>query len=211
MNKNDWRQKILTARRSLPVPLLRSLNTAIYHHVRRILAVRRFQRIGLYYPIQGEVDTLDLIAQLWCWHRQCYLPILPPPRGRNRLRLQYALFTTDSIMQNDRFGIPEPTVLPRHRLRARDLDCVLVPLVAIDSRGVRLGMGGGYYDHSFAFRHQPSHGSKPQLIGLAYGFQCLAQLPCDPWDITLDAVVTEQGLQQARPTPTTTINYPADS
>ncbi len=196
MSKKDWRRKILTTRHSLPDLQRQSLNSAIYHHLWRILATRRYQRIGLYYPIQGEVDTLPIISQLWQWHRNCYLPILPRDRGLNRLRLQYALYTEDSNVQHDRYGIPEPVVLPRHRLRARDLDCVLVPLVAFDQQGLRLGMGGGYYDTSFAFRRQQTQHTKPHLLGLAYGFQYIQQLPRDPWDIALDVVITEQGLQR---------------
>jgi len=188
---------MLATRRSLSAIKRKSLNTAIYHHLWRFLATRRFQCIGLYYPIQGEVDTLSLITQLWYWRRQCYLPILPAASDHNHLRLQYALYDPASTLQNDHFGIPEPVVLPRHRRRPQDLDCVLVPLVAFDLHGVRLGMGGGYYDTSFAFRRQQL-ANKPHLIGLAYGFQFIQLLPRDPWDITLDEVVTEQGLQQSR-------------
>ena len=108
------------------------------------------------------------------------------------------MYAADSTLQRDYFGIPEPIVRPRYQLRARDLDCVLLPLVAFDAQGFRLGMGGGYYDSSFAFLGQPPQRSKPRLIGLAYGFQYIQQLPRDPWDITLDGVVTEQGLQRPR-------------
>jgi len=71
---------------------------------------------------------------------------------------------------------------------------VLVPLVAFDDAGNRLGMGAGYYDRSFAFRRAAP--SPPLLVGVGYEFQRVPALAAQPWDVPLDAVLTERGLQR---------------
>jgi 5-formyltetrahydrofolate cyclo-ligase len=71
----------------------------------------------------------------------------------------------------------------------------LAPLVAFDRNGTRLGMGGGYYDRAFAFLRAPADGGRrPVLLGLGYEFQKVAELIRQPWDVPLDAAVTESAL-----------------
>jgi 5-formyltetrahydrofolate cyclo-ligase len=94
-------------------------------------------------------------------------------------------------MQYNRFGIAEPQ--GTEVLAARWLDVVFLPLVGFDRRGVRLGMGGGFYDRAFAFRQLRSVWHAPRLIGLAYAFQEVANIRAAAHDVLLDAVVTEEG------------------
>ncbi len=68
---------------------------------------------------------------------------------------------------------------------------MLVPLTVFDSDCNRLGMGGGYYDSSFAFR-QTAQATAPTLIGVAHEFQRVDKLQPESWDVRLDVVVTEQ-------------------
>lgn len=97
------------------------------------------------------------------------------------------------------FGIAEPSD-PR-RLDPRWLQLVLVPLVAVDSRGARLGMGGGFYDRALAFRRLRERWRGPRLVGVAHSCQRLDHLPSLPHDIHLDALLTEQGLLPFRKDP----------
>ena len=98
-------------------------------------------------------------------------------------------------MYKNRYGIPEPAHPNKARnFPLRSLDLVLMPLVGFDTQGNRLGMGGGYYDRSFAFLHRHSHWRKPHLMGTAYEFQRLSKLDAQPWDVPLDAIVTEANL-----------------
>ena len=66
---------------------------------------------------------------------------------------------------------------------------MVVPLVAFDARGQRLGMGGGWYDRSFAFRR--AHAAPPYLAGAAFSLQRVEAIAAEPWDVPLDAVCTE--------------------
>ena len=94
----------------------------------------------------------------------------------------------------NRFGIPEPDVAPEARCRPRDLDLVLMPLVAFDASGNRLGMGGGFYDRTFSYLRNRTFWKKPMLLGVAYEFQRLETIASHPWDIPLQGIATEKRL-----------------
>jgi 5-formyltetrahydrofolate cyclo-ligase len=94
----------------------------------------------------------------------------------------------------NRLGIHEPE--GSSTIGARWLDVVFLPLVGFDAHGVRLGMGGGYYDRAFAFRLWRKVWHAPRLIGLAYSFQQVERLTAAPHDVRLDAVVTEERIVQ---------------
>ena len=94
----------------------------------------------------------------------------------------------------NRYGIPEPRVSARELMKAEDLDLVLLPLVAFDKRGNRLGRGVGFYDKTLAFLHRRRHLRKPHLLGLAHDFQRLSAVPTDDWDVPLDGVVTDRAV-----------------
>jgi 5-formyltetrahydrofolate cyclo-ligase len=78
-------------------------------------------------------------------------------------------------------------------VHSRVLDVILMPLVAFDGQGNRLGMGAGYYDRTLAFLRHRRHWRKPRIIGLAYEFQRMPALPAEPWDVPLDGIITEAG------------------
>jgi 5-formyltetrahydrofolate cyclo-ligase len=94
--------------------------------------------------------------------------------------------------RSNRLGISEPE--GSRIIGARWLDVVFLPLVGFDSRGVRLGTGGGFYDRAFAFRHWRKVWHTPQLIGLAYSFQQVEHITSAAHDVLMDAVVTEKGV-----------------
>jgi len=105
-------------------------------------------------------------------------------------RLRFAPWRAGDAVAPNRFGIPEPVVGPGALLEPQALDLVVVPLVGFDARCHRLGMGGGWYDRSFAFRHgQPA---PPLLVGAGFAFQQVeGDLPREAWDVQLDAVCTD--------------------
>jgi 5-formyltetrahydrofolate cyclo-ligase len=88
-----------------------------------------------------------------------------------------------------RFGIPEPAPgAPQGDCPAPDL--IILPGLAFDRTGTRLGAGGGYYDRLLA---RPSYADIPRL-GLAYAFQLVETLPREAWDLPVHAVCSEQGI-----------------
>ena len=149
---------------------------------------KRSQRVATYLPNDGEMDLRPLIRRAWSLGKHCYLPVL------NRHRLWFLPYQPDTPLVKNRFGIPEPDLSPRRRWPLQTLDLVLAPLVAFDDHGNRLGMGGGYYDQTFAYLASRSHWRRPVIVGIAYQFQRVTALPSHPWDVPLHGVATEQGL-----------------
>ena len=151
------------------------------------------RRIAVYLPNDGEIDPVPLMTRIWRMNKICYLPIL------SRLthdRLWFAPFKPDTPLTQNRFGIFEPLTPARNRISAQELDLILMPLVAFDTQGNRLGMGGGFYDKSLAFLRTRRVWRKPHLIGLAHDFQRVDKLTASAWDVPLQAVATDGGIYQ---------------
>jgi 5-formyltetrahydrofolate cyclo-ligase len=93
----------------------------------------------------------------------------------------------------NKFRLPEPDVDEAEMLAPDELDLVLAPLVVFDSERNRIGMGGGFYDRSFAFRKRPEI-LQPMLIGVAHELQKVERIVPQEWDVRLDMIVTDQAV-----------------
>ncbi len=151
------------------------------------------QHIAIYLPNDGEMDLTPLLQRALSMGKKCYLPVLSPLFHN---RLWFAPYHPGSHLSLNRFGIPEPDCNHAHMRPVWSLDLVLMPLVAFDLQGNRLGMGGGFYDRTLAYLNKRSHWRKPRLLGTAYSFQQVSQLPCESWDVPLHGVVTEHELRR---------------
>lgn len=141
--------------------------------------VKAATKIGSYNATPLECPTQALHAASWQQQQQIFIPQIDAPG-------QWAELTAQSVLQKTALGIFEPIHTPT--LPTDDLDIILVPLLGIDQQGYRLGYGGGFYDRVLAKSLK-----KPYLIGLGFQQQCTDSLPHDPWDIPLDAFLSEQG------------------
>ena len=182
------RQRLRALRRSLSRQERRHRADALCRQLFNQPLFGNSRRLAVYLPCDGEVDTATIVARAWALGKQVYLPVLVPYLHN---RLWFARYSPDTLLVSNRFGIAEPAVVHRQRVQPHALDLVLTPLVGFDARGNRLGMGGGFYDRSFAFLLRRKTWRKPRLLGLAYDFQQLPQVPAQPWDVPLTAVVTD--------------------
>ncbi len=148
-------------------------------------ALRTDVRVAGYWANDGELGLHPLLLG-----RPPFRYHLPVLESAKRLRF-VAWRSGDPLVQN-RYGIPEPAA--GERLPGESLDLVLVPLLAFDRRGHRLGTGGGYYDRSFAFLAGVARPARPLLVGIGYALQEVESLAAAEWDIDLDAVATEDGV-----------------
>ncbi len=142
--------------------------------------------IAFYHAVRGEADPYSLMSKDKKSQQKFYLPVLSNDENQG---LVFAAIDQNTQYKNNEFMIPEPLVEPSDFTSPKELDIVIMPLLGFDLNGNRLGMGGGYYDRCFAFKK--SNPKKPVLIGFAYDFQQVDVLSAEPWDIGLDAIVTE--------------------
>ena len=165
----------------------------------RLLRQTQFQhakRIAGYFGSKGELVPMPLLEQAALLNKKCYLPVLHPFRHG---QLWFCRWKPGDRLVVNHFGIPEPQFSADKHIAARNIDLAIVPLLGFDSECHRIGMGGGYYDRSFAFTRRLKHISKPFLLGFAYEVQRVDKLHSQPWDITLDAIVTERNLFCKKP------------
>ncbi|MGI2028484.1 5-formyltetrahydrofolate cyclo-ligase [Endozoicomonas acroporae] len=141
------------------------------------------QHIAIYTASDGEINPDVLRDFLWNSGKQCYLPVI----GSNN-NLLFIEYLPDTHLVLNRFGIPEPSLQEVEPISPEKLDVVLVPLTGFDEAGRRLGMGGGFYDRTFAFTRTAK---KPILIGLAHECQKVESIPVEHWDIDMSGVATD--------------------
>jgi 5-formyltetrahydrofolate cyclo-ligase len=149
----------------------------------------RGRTIGLYVANDGELDPEPLLRRLLQSRKRVALPVVGA-RGEMR----FYRYRRDTPMVENRFGIPEPAAAAP-LVSPLSVDLLLLPLVAFDASGNRLGMGAGFYDR-YLGRLPP--GLRPRLIGLAHEAQRSPEpLPAAPWDVPLDGVLTDAGWHPA--------------
>ncbi|KOO57490.1 5-formyltetrahydrofolate cyclo-ligase [Rheinheimera sp. KL1] len=171
----------------------KSLSTAQQHQasldlVQQLLPrpeVQQAQHIALYLTNDGELDTTPLIQALWQRGKTLYLPLLHPVVPGY---LVFQLYTPNTSLKPNQFGIGEPELNCSLLCPVEQLDLIFTPLVAFDLQGQRLGMGGGFYDRTLS--QLDSTATKPQLIGLAHDCQQVESVPVEAWDIPLPAICT---------------------
>lgn len=159
---------------------------------RTLPALQHARCIAAYMPHRGEMSCEPIID--WALGRGVTV-LLPVVVGRH---MRFAPFRPGEALAPNRWGILEPEGRPGRRVSARRPNVVLMPLVAFDASGNRLGQGGGYYDRAFAFRNTAKSWRRPLLVGLAYDFQQVGQLDAKPTDVPVDAVITERQVHEFR-------------
>ncbi len=189
-SRSDIRRLMRERRRKLPPREQQRRSMALNRHLARLSLFLRSRHIAFYLPNDGEVDLRPLIAQACAMGKRCYLPVLSPIYHN---RLWFAPYAPGEHLLLNRFAIPEPAHNWSAMRPVWTLDLLLTPLVAFDEQGNRLGMGGGYYDRTLAYLGRRKHWNKPRLLGTAYEFQKVESLPCEPWDIPLEGIVTDEG------------------
>jgi len=191
--KVKLRKELRAARRSL-APADHDLRSRLAAaSIVRLAAFKSGARIALYLPFDRETDTAALVVAARRRGIRVFVPVVSDLRHR---RLRFCPLTGRT--RRGTFGISIPQGAP-HRLartvEPRWFDLIVVPLVGVDPRGRRLGMGGGFYDRALAFRRHRRHWKGPRLVGFGFDRQRAACVFADPWDVRLDALATESGYE----------------
>jgi len=187
-NRDALRQQMIQQRLQLTPQQQQQSALAIRDQLLQLPEFVSSQQLAAYWSVRGEIETAATLQHAEADGKTLYLPTLTDDK-----RLRFAPYQQNSPMQKNRFRIPEPAVTENQLIDANTLDLVLVPLLAFDAQGNRLGMGGGFYDRTFEFKQKRAaepH-KKPLLIGFAHHFQQVEMLAAEPWDVALDLIVTD--------------------
>ena len=125
--------------------------------------------------------------------------LLPVVSALDKLRLGFAPLNPETDLKLDRYGIPTPKSSPGSVLTVQQIDLVLLPLVAFDRHGSRLGMGAGHYDATVGYLRSRYCWRRPRLIGVGYSFQEVESVPLDAWDLVMHGVVTDKEFIEIKP------------
>jgi 5-formyltetrahydrofolate cyclo-ligase len=185
--RQHLRRLMRSRRRALSPRQQREASRKLLANLSRLPAFRRARHIALYLPNDGEIDPTPVIELCWKLGKQTYLPVLHPIRHN---RLWFVPYGRNTLMRRNIYRILEPSLMGVPRRPAQALDLVLLPLVAFDATGARMGMGGGYYDRTFSFKQRKGP-QGPKLIGLAHDIQRVESLAVASWDIPLAGIVTD--------------------
>ncbi len=188
--KRMVRTRIMTLRDALDPSYRRTASAAIVHRLSTMPSFATAQCVLLTLPFASEWDTRPLLETARVDGK---LIALPRVNGESRMLELHRVDNLDDDIVAGYRGIPEPaTHTPRVDLKS--IDWVLVPGLAFDRRGGRLGYGGGYYDRMLG---QLTPGT-PRIAG-AYAMQIIDSVPAAPHDLAVDAIATDTELLTIRP------------
>ena len=189
--RDALRREMRAQRRALSLSVRKNAARSIARILSRRFIFKPGRRIAAYLPHRGEVDLASAIAIARSRGCEIYLPYVT---SADAGLMRFVRFETRGRLRRNRFGILEPDHRPDDRISVHSLDVVLLPLVAVDRRGWRIGSGAGFYDRALHHLRADRRWRRPKLIGIAYEFQLVPRIEPQPWDIPLDAVVTERGV-----------------
>ncbi len=179
-SKDALRRRLRQERSQLEAEVKRKWDDQLFQHLQGLSVYQQARSVMLYLATAPEVDTWPILDD--CWQRGMAVSV-PKVLGRQR-GMQAQRIDSLQQLRPGVMGIMEPT--SGCAVDPVTLDLVIVPGLAFDQCGYRLGYGAGYYDRFLA-------DVKGAAVGLVYG--CFVQpLPLDPWDLPVDWMLTENGV-----------------
>lgn len=183
-SKRELRRQISARRRSADPARASAAAALVAEAVVATAEFRAAPALALYAALPEELSTDELFARTTAAAKPCFFPRCMPATA-----LEFVAISAWEDLEPGRYGVREPrATLAANALPSGTL--VIVPGVAFDSAGNRLGQGKGYYDRAF-----PSDDGRCRvLFGVGFAFQLVESIPVGEFDRRMDAVVTEQGI-----------------
>ena len=181
--KRIFRKTALEKRRALSNTERTNHSSMIQKLLFDFSVFREAKRIFAFASMPDEVQTNEILAKMLEAGKEVSIPLITGPR-----KMEAAAFSDMADLVPEKYGIL--TVKPEKRriLDPSELDFVLVPGVAFSKDGIRLGMGGGYYDDFL------KRASSAYRLAVVYGCQVFDTVPQETWDEQVDAILTEKGI-----------------
>lgn len=182
LDKDTLRKRALKKRQAIPADEAQAAAESLADHIVSHIGNGKSIVAG-YAATRGEIDLFPALLLLeGRGHRLCL-----PAIEHKEAPLSFRRFLASAKLIKGSYGIEIPettdTYIP---------DVILVPLVAFDKQGNRLGYGAGYYDRTIAYLRKENPNLK--TIGIAYASQQVAEVPAESYDEKLDAIITEKGV-----------------
>lgn len=179
MDKDALRQVMGQKRDQMPAHYIYTVQEAICERVVAWAVFQAAEIVASYVSVRKEVDTHRLIEYALKVGKRVCVPVTK----RKGVMVFQEISSLDEL-KSARFGLMEPEYDTERIVAPEYLDLMMVPGVAFDRQGNRLGFGGGYYDRYLAHCDATS-------VGLAYGFQIVDDIPTEGHDVRMDGLVTE--------------------
>lgn len=194
LEKDRIRKAIVEQRKALSPDEVKKASLAVCERIRSLSEWKNAWAVLLYWPIKNEIDTRPLLTELW---ERGSVALLPRCRPEQPGFMDLCSCTCEEDLVQGSFNIMEPAgccATSEDTGEAFVPDLVLVPAVAFDAHGYRLGFGGGYYDRLLA---------RPEMddtvtLGLCYDFQRIQSFPMNAWDVPVQGICTERELKWFR-------------
>ncbi|MBP6750213.1 MAG: 5-formyltetrahydrofolate cyclo-ligase [Xanthomonadaceae bacterium] len=181
--RHRLRRELRERRRAIPAAQRIAAADALAQRLLALPFAPTHGHVAGYWAMDGEIALHVWQLRLPAGLTYC-LPVLSDDGT-----LRFAPWRAGEALVANRYGIPEPADL-RDARPAEAMTMIVLPLVGFDPRGHRLGMGGGWYDRSLAFRRERP-AAPPWLVGVGFAAQRIDALSPEPWDVALDSICTD--------------------
>lgn len=186
--KKDVRNAMIKRRESLSKESVKEKSLAIHQRLIEMRAWKDASHMMTYLDFRNEVETVSLIQSFFQQGKHAYIPVTNP---KDYTLTVSELKDLEQDLRVANFGLLEPKKEALRPTDPKKLDLVIVPGVAFDRDGHRIGFGAGYYD-----RFLPQLRKDTVLLSLVYDFQLIPKVPREPHDISVDWILTESELIQ---------------
>ena len=188
-DKKIIRKEILNKRKSQSKEEISLKSARILELLKTFEPYQKAQMVMVYLDFRQEVETREIIKDLWNWGKKVVVPVTILAEKK----LLPVIIRDFSDLTEGTYGILEPKEEGRIEIDPEKIDLVLVPGVAFDLKGNRLGYGAGFYD-----RFLPKLRPGVKKVALAFELQLLPEIAAGPYDIPMDYIITEDRIINCR-------------
>ena len=183
LNKKNIREEIIDKRNNLILDIKQNYDSLIFKVIINSEIYKKSKKIFTYISFGSEVDTIKLIKYSFSNNKEVYVPKINK-QTKDMIALKIHNFNNMSV---DKWGIIEPKSVDKSNM-GTDFDLIIMPGIAFDKQGNRIGYGGGYYDKYISKLNNASN-----LLALAYDFQIIQDIESESHDIKVDFILTNKG------------------
>jgi len=184
--KKILRKEILTKRKNIDIVEKEKMDRKISDKFYQSRYYREAEKIFIYISYDSEINTKEIINKALKDNKKIYVP---RTEFKSRLMDAVEITSLDNLIENE-YGILEPSAEESY-INPNELDLIVVPGVAFDRNGGRMGYGAGFYDRYFK-RISKDRIKKVEKIALAYDFQILDKIPMNEQDVPVSYIITEK-------------------